>query len=294
MLTDPLPAQTGLSWSIITPVTGCAITGTSLTCNFGTLAAGATRSVSVTSQTSGTAGEIRNTATVSATNETAGMQGDNQATAVVQVPLAACLNMNIFNGVYSNNFESELPGPIGFRDYKTTTAPRGQKFLGEFSSETASLTVGCLPAHTHLLVSFDLHTIRSWDGNANEVGPDRWKFELLGRATPFIDTTFSNWSWEAFSRQSYPENYPVGDYTYQTGVTFVNQLGYIFGEFEKDATYTIQVLVPHVGELATLNFTAFGLEPLDNESWGIDNIVVTPTSQVSKHFIPAFMSGPSQ
>jgi len=293
-LTDPLPTLAGLSWSIVTPVTGCSITGTNLACDFGSLAAGATRTVSITSQTSAAAGEVRNTATVSATNESAGMQGDNQATASVQIPLAACLNMNIFNGVYNNSFENAQPGPIGFRNYKATTAPRGQKFLGEYSSETASITVGCLPPHTHLLVSFDLHIIRSWDGNHKEVGPDHWKFELLGRASPFIDTTFSNWSWEAYSRQSYPENYPAGDYPFQTGVNVINQLGYMFAEFEKDATYTIQVLVPHVGELATLNFTGYGLEPADNESWGLDNLVVTPTSQISQHFIPIYMAAPSE
>jgi uncharacterized repeat protein (TIGR01451 family) len=76
-LNDPLPAQTGLDWSISPAYTGpgtCAISGAvgtqTLTCSFGDLAPGASASVHVTSATTAnvTCSVINNTATFSAGN----------------------------------------------------------------------------------------------------------------------------------------------------------------------------------------------------------------------------------
>jgi uncharacterized repeat protein (TIGR01451 family) len=72
-LTDPLPGGAGISWS--TSTAGCTISGTAptqtLNCTFGDLAAGASRTVNVTSGTSASqsvCGAYPNTATVNATN----------------------------------------------------------------------------------------------------------------------------------------------------------------------------------------------------------------------------------
>ena len=76
VLNDPLPAGTGLSWRISPDYAGagtCSITGSVgsqvLGCNFGRLAAGATATVHVTSDTSiRSCGAYANTATVTADN----------------------------------------------------------------------------------------------------------------------------------------------------------------------------------------------------------------------------------
>ena len=75
-LNDPLPAGTGISWSVSPAYTGpgtCAVTGASgsqtLACSFGDMAAGATVSVHISSATpASVCATYSNTATASATN----------------------------------------------------------------------------------------------------------------------------------------------------------------------------------------------------------------------------------
>ncbi len=284
VLTDTLPTDTGLSWSIAAPVAGCSIAAGVLTCNFGTLAAAETRSVQITSPSLMVAATVKNTAKVSATNETdtPANKADNQSSASVLVSLGACLNLNVFGGMYSNTFENAMPGGIGIQNYATTVAPKGQKFLGEYASSSVGLTVTCLPQHTHLLISFDLYIIRSWDGNTIGPGPDHWKMELAGRPSPLIDTTFSNYSW---SPQAYPANYPLGNYPYHTGAVALDALGYVYDKWAHDAIYHLSFIVPHTGDLATFKFTGYGLQPVSDESWGLDNITVVPVG-MNEYFVP--------
>jgi uncharacterized repeat protein (TIGR01451 family) len=77
-LNDPLPAGTGINWSISPAYSGpgsCAISGSVgsqvLTCSFGNLAPGASAKIHITSSTSSSCGStitLKNTATASATN----------------------------------------------------------------------------------------------------------------------------------------------------------------------------------------------------------------------------------
>ena len=87
-LTDTLPTNSGLNWSIDggTGAADCSIAAGVLTCNFGTLASGATRTVHITSPTTAaTCGVVNNTGTVSATNEIPGATANNSASASVTV-----------------------------------------------------------------------------------------------------------------------------------------------------------------------------------------------------------------
>lgn len=73
-ITDNLPTNAGLSWSITPATSGCGIAPSPpvLTCNVGTLAAGASFSVHISSPTtSATCGTVSNSATVTATGVTA-------------------------------------------------------------------------------------------------------------------------------------------------------------------------------------------------------------------------------
>ncbi|MEO6397657.1 MAG: hypothetical protein ABIP13_04245, partial [Tepidiformaceae bacterium] len=84
-LTDTLPTNAGLAWSIDsqTPAASCSITAGVLHCpptGTTTLAAGATVTVHITSLTpAATCGSVVNTATVSATNEAEGDLGNNSS-----------------------------------------------------------------------------------------------------------------------------------------------------------------------------------------------------------------------
>ena len=83
-VTDALPAASGLNWSESPDSADCTISGGTLTCNFGTLASGASKSVHISSPTTvGTCGTLDNTALVSTTNDGS---GQSAASIVVNCP----------------------------------------------------------------------------------------------------------------------------------------------------------------------------------------------------------------
>ena len=68
-VTDALPAKPGLTWSVSPAVQGCTIAGGALTCDLGTIAAGASRSVHITSPTTAeSCGRVDNTGSVTTSN----------------------------------------------------------------------------------------------------------------------------------------------------------------------------------------------------------------------------------
>jgi uncharacterized repeat protein (TIGR01451 family) len=91
VLSDPLPAGSGLSWSISPAYSGpgsCSIAAGTLSCNLGTLAPAAKASVHVTSATSSAScGEYVNNAAVTATNAASALAS---ATTSVQCGSSAC------------------------------------------------------------------------------------------------------------------------------------------------------------------------------------------------------------
>ncbi len=186
---------------------------------------------------------------------------------------------------------------LGWSEPITTTSPSGQAFLGEFGNQTVTLNLGTptpLASHGRVQVTFDLYLLRSWDGNmltnaarlepafpgldlaplASQelVGPDHWEFRAAGRS--LLHTTFSNWEGEAY-RQSYPGAYPQGDYPARTGARAVGELGYSFKSLPMDTVYSLAFVFDHSAPTLRLDFSAFGLQDLADESWGLDNLRVT-------------------
>ncbi|HVF79238.1 MAG TPA: DUF11 domain-containing protein [Solirubrobacteraceae bacterium] len=85
-LTDRLPTTAGLNWSIaIGSASGCSIAGGTLTCNWGTLASRASKSVHITSPTTmASCARINNSASVSTSND-----GSDEANASTSVKCGA-------------------------------------------------------------------------------------------------------------------------------------------------------------------------------------------------------------
>ncbi|MFN8470910.1 MAG: DUF11 domain-containing protein [Anaerolineae bacterium] len=84
---DTLPS--GVTWTISPTVTGCSITGNTLSCSFASLASGGSVPIHVSGQTSAAnCGTLSNTATVAASNEPIGSLGDNSSTADITVNCA--------------------------------------------------------------------------------------------------------------------------------------------------------------------------------------------------------------
>jgi hypothetical protein len=173
----------------------------------------------------------------------------------------------------------------------TTTSPCGESYLGEFGNQTVRLSLENLPPHTQAYVSFDLYILRSWDGNQVKwpavpgsfqmqgvmspdsiVGPDRWQLKTDGQTR--LDTTYSNWASNAF-HQAYPGTYPAGNYPAQTGASRINSLCYsYYNAGPMDSVYRMFVPIDHTGSSLQVDFAAFGLQSLADESWGLDNVQV--------------------
>jgi probable HAF family extracellular repeat protein len=186
--------------------------------------------------------------------------------------------------VYTNNFEGTV-GPEWSKSTVETTPIGARKFLGQFGSETVSLTLTNLPLHWQIQVSFDLFIINSWDGNGNFCcGPDIWELST-GDGNSLLRTTFSNTGGSG-NRQSYPGTFPSGDYPGKSGAVEQNVLGFPGVEGAPssiDAVYHISHTFYSIANSITLQFAAEGLQIIADESWGIDNIKVEVIS------LPAFI-----
>jgi hypothetical protein len=206
--------------------------------------------------------------------------------------LGLCMTAMLFAAVpvsavsiYSNDFEGTI-GPEWSTTSTDATPVGARKFLGQFGNDTASLTLDDLTPHNTLILDFDLFILRSMDGNATTVGsdgipdgPDVWRLDITGGPT-LLSTTFSNNTVFPPNRQNYPDAFPGGDHPAQAGATEQNTLGYTFdypgptGTLPADSVYHLRLSFPHTASTVTLNFSAGGLEPLSNESWGIDNVLL--------------------
>lgn len=272
-VTDALP--TGAS--LISAGAGCSEDAGVITCTTASLAVGATVAFDVTvSLSTDFEGTLTNTASVSSTTDDSDLSNN-----------ADSVDVEVYRSI--EVLDPDDPIDPGQWSKSPITQPGcGSSFLGEFSNETVTLTLANLPQHSQVIVGFDLLLIRSWDGNltgnswiptgvdpisptaVGEIGPDQWNLTVAGQEQ--IHTTFSNWDPIGFM-QAYPGNFPGGDYQARTGATANNSMCY-----EQDSTYRMQYTVAHSGADLTIDFSALGLQTIDNESWGLDNVTVSIAS----------------
>ncbi len=166
-------------------------------------------------------------------------------------------------------------------DYHFATPDCGSPFLGEFSNQTVTLNLSGLLEHFYARSVFDLYIIRSWDGNQVDntlpplrptspdkiVGPDRWRYTLGG--SELLNTTFTNWEEKYGYNQAYPGLSDQGSWPAFTGARAINSLCYTFDSYDMDAIYPLTGFVLHQGDHLSMSFTASGLQPIEDESWGL-------------------------
>lgn len=204
--------------------------------------------------------------------------------------------------VYLNDFQTAVGAGWSSADntIAITQAPNGdfeRKFLGEFSNGTVSLSLTDLPEHVTTTVSFSLYLIRSWDGNDTAVvndplGPDIWSLGVAGGPT-LLSATFSNGnpagqSYSPFTgaiscNPGYNAVYPAGTHNSMTGASECYSLGYTFSSPDvtdepMDSVYNLSFTFAHNASDLVLNFSAAGLQGIDDESWGLDNVQVAVAS----------------
>ncbi len=172
--------------------------------------------------------------------------------------------------IYSNDFESVVGSEWSSTSTDTTPA-NNREFLGQFAeNDTVTLSLGNLPVHNSVTVSFDLFVIQSWDGTSTDWGPDVWQLGVVNGPV-LLSTSFSN-SWEDGHMQSYPGSYSSGEeYPAYTGAAEINTLGY---DFYGDSVYHLSFTFNHVNSLLALKFSGLGLQNVCDESWGLDNMSV--------------------
>lgn len=174
--------------------------------------------------------------------------------------------------VYQNDFQSNANG---FSNGPLTLAPNAStQFLGRFSNDTTTLTLNGLAAHTDITLSLDVYIIHSWDGNGGSGnGPDTLRFAADG--TDLLNANFSNWS---SPMQSYSDATPLGGgpFAFRTDNDGLTTLGYndFFGT---DTLYRMSFTFSHTASNLVLDFQGLGLQGVGDESWGIDNVVVSAT-----------------
>jgi hypothetical protein len=182
---------------------------------------------------------------------------------------ASRVNLDIFAPVYSQDFSA----PVGaeWSNQLESTAPGGEKFLGEFSNEATTLSLTGLAAHDSVTVSLDLYIIRSWDGTDPDWGTDNMTITADG--VSLLNTSFANTDG---SLQNYPDALGGSQVSAQTGAFAVNSLGFTYwGGQPIDATYRLTFKFAHSSSSLTLALAALGLQNITDESWGIDNVVVS-------------------
>jgi sugar lactone lactonase YvrE len=180
--------------------------------------------------------------------------------------------------IYANNFESSA-GTEWSPSRVDLTPNDARHFLGQFGGgDVATLSLANLPPHEWLTVSLDLFVIRTWDGNYPAYGPDVWDLSVIGGAnllhTSFSGATPDNPVYEE-AHQSFPGNHPNGDYPARTGAVESNTLGFVAGPYGvMDSVYHLTFTFPHHEAALALRFAGMGLQSVDDESWGLDNVEV--------------------
>lgn len=189
--------------------------------------------------------------------------------------------------IYQNDFESG--STAGFNAGTIQTAPgNGKKFLGFFSNGSSTeLSLSGLTPATSITLSFDLYTLYSLDGSGttNCCGPDYFKVTVDGTTT-LMNDTFGNAS--GFEQTHGGPNSPGG--TGSDGA-LTGTLGYN-DTYGQDHTYHLSFNIPITSSTALIAFFGNSGQPMNDEGFGIDNIMITGVSPVPiPAALPLFASG---
>ncbi len=216
--------------------------------------------------------------------------------------------------VYSNDFQGAVGSEWSHTGIASAPNPdyaNTRLFLGEFGNGSVNLSLNGLPTHGLTTVSFSLYLMRSWDGNDTAVvnndplGPDTWTLGVAGGPT-LLNTTFSNGGvvGQAYAPSPFAtgctgynlSGLPAGEYNPMTGASECYSLGYTFSSpyvtnEAMDSVYDLSFTFPHTSSSIMLNFGANGLQSLDDESWGLDNVRVEVTAVPIPAAVWLFSSG---
>jgi RHS repeat-associated protein len=151
--------------------------------------------------------------------------------------------------IYSEDFEYGIGSEWSSSTLDNTYSDKFTRFSGRFSNADQTLSISTVPGETYQL-KFDLYGLDSWDG-PGPYGPDY--FDIFADNSQIFHEVVAGFK---------TPNELIGFPLYFNG----NFADYIFRD----------LLVSFSAQSTTtkIRFSASGLEGLNNESWGIDNVEV--------------------
>ncbi len=218
--------------------------------------------------------------TLSALGATSFCEGDS---VVLQAKAGIGYKYQWGGDYYSENFEIRRSFPewstkITDPEWQNPIKPDSNEFptrryLGLFGNQMIKLTLGNLPLHDSVDVSFDMYVVATWDGNVNTAnGPDLFRVLDLNCNTSYSSTT--SFSRMDGARQAYPDRYPGGDNPKDSGA--IDKLMINNEQVSFSATvYRLNYRFAHNCPTLQLGLNALLRDissNFQNESWGIDNL----------------------
>ena len=196
---------------------------------------------------------------------------------------------------HTNVYRSQFESPAKLDQWsqpKLTVASNGRRFLGTYGNQTSLyLTLRELPEHRFVRLRADLLMLMSLDGIWEMYGPDTWAVMVEGgpllmfttfcNHAEFIDLSKAPPENPAFL-QHYPDEFASRTHPTATGESGEGkQLGFPFRPWTKttDSIYKLDLIFPHCGDELVLNFFSHFTERLDDEAWGLDNVIVDVASE---------------
>ncbi len=174
--------------------------------------------------------------------------------------------------VFSTDFESGAPAEWGGTfNVELTQGLSAFGFDRQFSRNAAApaqpttLTLTNLPAHDSVSIKFLLAIIDSWDGDGGNPGPDSFNIAVDG------NTVFSHTFASASGSSNY--NAPAGVFLGAGNFGFNSWNDYVY-DLGLDPTLSG---IAHTASTLTIDLYASGpgWQGFDDESWGVDNVVVS-------------------
>lgn len=200
--------------------------------------------------------------------------------------------------VFYSDFNGALPGEIapgsatltGVQGY-AGLGPAGNQFSGNFlrsaTGNTVTLSLAGLPAHNTISLEFLFAAIDSLDGTGTFPAGDFFKIVFDG--VTLFSESFAN----ALPSQ-------IQSYIPPAGVELARRIDLGFngpGGFYTDSAYNLGAdpsfaNFAHTGPTATIEFFVFGPgnQDINDESWAIDNLRVSVTTQATSVPEPASLA----
>jgi hypothetical protein len=176
--------------------------------------------------------------------------------------------------IYQNDFSANANGFTGGGALETALVGTEQ-YLGALTQGATAVLTLDTTGLSSVTLNFDLYTILSLDGNTAGTGPDYFKVGVDGGPV-LLNDTFSNFT---FQTQSYGPN-PSNPGRTGSDPALYGHLGYfwrpeVYFPDGGDATYHLAYTFAPTGGSTTIRFFGNSTQPVSDERFGIDNVVVS-------------------